>query len=90
MPAIIPRVPATNKPLAIPMVGIINIRGDRLFHEHIWWDQGTVLRQLGILPTHLPYEGGMVHLPVAGVECARLLLDERDGKSNEMIEGEDV
>lgn len=49
-----------------------------------------MLRQLGILPTHLPYEGGLVKLPVAGVETARLLLDERDGTSNEMIEGADV
>ncbi|KAM0258692.1 hypothetical protein ACHAQJ_003700 [Trichoderma viride] len=87
IPAIIPRVPVTNKPLSIPMVGIINIRGDRLYHEHIIWDQATVLRQLDILPTHLPYEGASLKLPVAGVECARLLLDERDGKSNEMIEG---
>ncbi|KAL7795286.1 hypothetical protein V8C37DRAFT_400780 [Trichoderma ceciliae] len=87
MPAILPQVPVTNKPLSIPMVGIINIRGDRLYHEHIWWDQATVLRQLGILPTHLPYQGGTLKLPVSGVECARLLLDERDGKSNGMIEG---
>jgi carboxymethylenebutenolidase len=69
------------------MVGIINIRGDRLYHEHLIWDQGTVLRQLDILPTHLPYEGVSLKLPVAGIECARLLLDERDGTSNEMIEG---
>ncbi|UKZ72692.1 hypothetical protein TrVFT333_000326 [Trichoderma virens FT-333] len=87
IPALIPGIPATNKPLAIPMVGVINVRGDRLYHEHIWWDQGTVLRQLGILPTHLPYDGGVVKLPVAGVECARLVLDERDGTCNEMIEG---
>ncbi|KAL7914943.1 hypothetical protein GGI35DRAFT_474648 [Trichoderma velutinum] len=87
IPFLVPGIPVTNKPLAIPMVGVINIRGDRLYHEHIWWDQGTVLRQLGILPTHLPYEGGVVKLPVAGVETARLLLDERDGTSNEMIEG---
>ncbi|PNP49649.1 hypothetical protein THARTR1_09660 [Trichoderma harzianum] len=87
IPFLVPGVPVTNKPLAIPMVGVINIRGDRLYHEHIWWDQGTVLRQLGILPTHLPYEGGLVKLPVAGDETARLLLDERDGTSNEMIEG---
>ncbi|KAL6834920.1 hypothetical protein V8C40DRAFT_261596 [Trichoderma camerunense] len=86
IPFLVPGVPVTNKPLAIPMVGVINIRGDRLYHEHIWWDQGTVLRQLGILPTNLPYEGGLVKLPVAGVETARLLLDERDGTSNEMIE----
>ncbi|PTB42405.1 uncharacterized protein TrAFT101_008499 [Trichoderma asperellum] len=87
IPALIPKIAPTNKPLAIPTVGIINIRGDRLYHEHILWDQATVLRQLGILPTHLPYEGVSIKLPVGGAETARLLLDERDGKSNEMIEG---
>jgi len=37
------------------MIGIINIRGDRLFHEHISWDQGTVLMQLGLMPEWLPF-----------------------------------
>ncbi|KAL6897721.1 hypothetical protein GGI43DRAFT_424057 [Trichoderma evansii] len=87
IPALIPKIAPTNKPLAIPTVGIINIRGDRLYHEHILWDQATVLRQLDILPTHLPYEGVSIKLPVGGAETARLLFDERDGKSNEMIEG---
>jgi carboxymethylenebutenolidase len=58
--------------------------------EHIWWDQATVLRQAGILPTHVPYTvlsglGGTLRLPVAGVECAHMLLDETNGKSNEMM-----
>lgn len=58
--------------------------------EHIWWDQATALRQAGLLPTYLPYSGpeginGTLRLPVAGVECARMLLNETDGKSNEMI-----
>jgi carboxymethylenebutenolidase len=69
------------------MLGVINIRGDRLYHEHIWWDQGTALRQAGLLPTHLPGpQGQLLRLPVAGAECARLLADETDGRSNEMID----
>jgi carboxymethylenebutenolidase len=32
------------------MTAVITLRGDRLAHEHISWDQGTVLRQLGLLP----------------------------------------
>ncbi|OAQ65257.1 dienelactone hydrolase [Pochonia chlamydosporia 170] len=89
IPWLLPNIPPTNVKLAIPMLGVINVRGDRLYHEHIWWDQGTALRQAGLLPTHLPGpDGRMLRLPVAGVECARLLVDETDGKSNEMIEGE--
>lgn len=35
------------------MMAVVNIRGDRLYHEHISWDQGTVLRQIGALPEKL-------------------------------------
>ncbi len=33
----------------------MNIRGDRLYHEHIAWDQASVLAQLGLLPEYLPF-----------------------------------
>jgi carboxymethylenebutenolidase len=60
--------------------------------EHIWWDQGTTLRQAGILPTHLPYptlDGRQIlRLPVAGAECARMLVDGASGNSNEMFGGD--
>lgn len=46
----VPGVPPTGKPLEVPFTSIVNIRGDRLFHEHIAWDQATLLRQLGLLP----------------------------------------
>lgn len=35
-------------------MAVVNIRGDRLYHEHITWDQGTALKQIGILPETLP------------------------------------
>ncbi|KAJ7581138.1 NTF2-like protein [Mycena floridula] len=86
---LLPGVPPTGKKLAIPMLGVINVRGDRLYHEHIWWDQATVLLQAGLIPSHVPFplEGGQqtLRLPAAGVETARLLADETDGKSNEMF-----
>ena len=62
--------------------------------EHLWWDQATVLRQAGILPSFLPFSdpdadsGGasaLLRLPVAGVECVHMLLDESKGRSNEMF-----
>jgi len=86
---LLPGVPPTGNYLTIPMMAVVNIRGDRLYNEHIWWDQATVLRQVGILPTHLPYPavGGhqQLRLPVAGVECAEMLINEANGKSNEMM-----
>ncbi|KAJ4472130.1 hypothetical protein J3R30DRAFT_3298956 [Lentinula aciculospora] len=86
---LLPGVPPTGKLLEIPMMGVINIRGDRLYHEHIWWDQATALLQAGVLPRHVSYptsEGQKeLRLPVSGVESAHMLINEMDGKSNEML-----
>ncbi|KAJ5947153.1 hypothetical protein N7466_000168 [Penicillium verhagenii] len=50
---LIPGIPPTHRDMEIPFMAVVNIRGDRLYHEHITWDQGTVLMQLGLMPTHL-------------------------------------
>ncbi|KAI1489229.1 hypothetical protein F5X96DRAFT_679908 [Biscogniauxia mediterranea] len=52
---LLPGIPPTHKPLRIPFTAVVNLRGDRLYHEHISWDQATVLRQLGLLPEYLPF-----------------------------------
>ncbi|KAI0598375.1 hypothetical protein F4775DRAFT_601269 [Biscogniauxia sp. FL1348] len=52
---LLPGLPPTHKPLRIPFTAVVNLRGDRLYHEHIAWDQATVLRQLGLLPEYLPF-----------------------------------
>ena len=59
--------------------------------EHIWWDQATVLRQAGLLPTLLECstpEGKslMLRLPVAGAESAAKLTDETSVESNGMLD----
>ncbi|XP_006463976.1 hypothetical protein AGABI2DRAFT_194603 [Agaricus bisporus var. bisporus H97] len=86
---LLPGVPPTGKKLAVPLVAVVNIRGDRLYNEHIWWDQATTLRQAGLLPDSIPFNDGSnltsLRLPVAGVECAEMLSDEQNGKSNEMM-----
>ena len=90
----IPGIPPTNLPLRVPAVSVVNIRGDRLYHEHISWDQGTVLRQLGLMPEYLPFPhpvAGMegkkleVRVPVLGVEAAWKLQDQRSVESNGLI-----
>ncbi len=65
----LPNVAPTGRYVEIPMLGVIKFRGDKLYHEHIYWDQASVLVQIGLLNP----EG----LPVAGVETARKLLDEQ-------------
>ncbi|KII89325.1 hypothetical protein PLICRDRAFT_160653 [Plicaturopsis crispa FD-325 SS-3] len=75
---LLPGVPPTGKVLAIPFIAVVNIRGDRLYHEHIWWDQGTALTQCGLLPSHVPLDSDrQLRLPVAGVSTAEKLLNER-------------
>jgi carboxymethylenebutenolidase len=64
----LPGVSPTGRRVEVPVVAIVNFRGDKLYHEHIYWDQASVLVQIGLLdPTGLP---------VAGIETAAKLLDE--------------
>ncbi|KAK7985609.1 carboxymethylenebutenolidase [Apiospora saccharicola] len=90
-----PGVPPTGKYIQIPFTSVVNIRGDRLYHEHISWDQGTLLRQLGLLPEYLPFPYPMAsaqpgerfeyRVPVADVESASKLRDESSVDSNAML-----
>ena len=66
----LPGVAPTGKYVEVPLVAIVNFRGDKLYHEHIYWDQASVLVQIGLLD---PKKSG---LPVAGAETARKLVDE--------------
>ena len=66
----LPGVAPTGKYVEIPLVAIVNFRGDKLYHEHIYWDQASVLVQIGLLD---PKTGG---LPIVGAETARKLVDE--------------
>jgi len=68
IPWMLPGVAPTGKRVEIPLLAVIKFRGDKLYHEHIYWDQASVLVQVGLLDAKL--------LPVAGVETARKLLDE--------------
>jgi carboxymethylenebutenolidase len=52
----------------IPTVAIVKFEGDKLAHEHIYWDQASVLVQIGLLDPN--------GLPVAGVETAQKVLDK--------------
>ncbi len=68
IPWMLPGIAPTGRRVEIPLVAIVKFRGDKLCHEHIYWDQASVLVQIGLLDAR--------HLPVAGIETARKLLDE--------------
>jgi carboxymethylenebutenolidase len=63
----LPGIPPTGKRVEVPLVAIVRFRGDKLAHEHIYWDQASVLVQLGLLDPKA--------LPVAGIETAHKVLD---------------
>ncbi len=50
----LPGVAPTGKYVEIPLVAIVNFRGDKLYHEHIYWDQASVLVQIGLLDADDP------------------------------------
>lgn len=68
IPWMLPGVAPTGRRVEIPLLAVVKFRGDKLYHEHIYWDQASVLVQVGLLDPN--------GLPVAGVETARKLLDE--------------
>src|SRR5450755_3813036 len=67
MPWMLPGVKATGKFVEIPLVVIVKFRDGKLAHEHIYWDQASVLKQIGLLTDP--------SLPVFGAEAAHKLLD---------------
>ena len=71
MPWMLPGVPPTNKHVEVPLVAIVRFRDGKLAHEHIYWDQASVLKQIGLLT-----DGA---LPVCGVETARKVIDPEFG-----------
>jgi len=52
-----PGIAATGRRLQVPHVGIIAFQDGKISTEHIYWDQATVLLQLGVLKGNLPALG---------------------------------
>ncbi|MES1939717.1 carboxymethylenebutenolidase [Salinisphaera sp. T5B8] len=73
---LLPGIEPTGKYVEIPFVAIVTFRGNKLYNEHIYWDQASLLVQIGKLdPTGLP---------IAGVETAHKLLD-KEQPSNDLM-----
>jgi carboxymethylenebutenolidase len=72
----LPGVPPTGKRVEIPLIAIVRFVGGKVAHEHIYWDQASVLVQVGLLSP--------AGLPVAGIETARKVRDNTRA-SNELM-----
>jgi carboxymethylenebutenolidase len=67
MPAILPGVKPTGRKVTIPFVVVVGFEDGKVAFERIYWDQASMLVQLGLLEA--------ATLPVAGAEQAARLLD---------------
>ena len=66
LPWMLPGVAPTGRQVRIPTVVVMGFTGDKVAYEHIYWDQASVLVQIGLLDAAL--------LPVSGSEQADRLL----------------
>ena len=67
VPFMLPGVAPTGRRARVPTVVVMGFEGDKIAYEHIYWDQATLLVQLGLLDP--------AGLPVAGAEQADRLLE---------------
>jgi hypothetical protein len=73
IPWLIPHTPPTNRYVEVPTLAVVHFRDDKLAHEHIYWDQASVLKQIGLLTDP--------SLPVCGKEAGHKLLEgSRSGR----------
>ena len=63
MPWMLPGIAPTHRYVEVALVAIVRFRDGKLAHEHIYWDQASVLKQIGLLDAP--------GLPVVGAESAR-------------------
>ena len=75
----LPGIPPTGRRIAVPVVVVVGFEDGRVSHEHIYWDQATVLVQAGLLDPS--------GLPVVGSKQAEALLDQQHPK-NEVFGGD--
>jgi carboxymethylenebutenolidase len=67
MPALLPGVEPTGRKVVIPLVVVVGFMDDRIEFERIYWDQASMLVQVGLLDN--------AKLPVTGAEQAARLVD---------------
>jgi carboxymethylenebutenolidase len=67
MPWLLPGIAPTGRRVEFGFCGVIGFRGDKIHSERLYWDQATLLVQLGVLAAGTP--------SVCGAEAAKLLLD---------------
>ena len=76
MDAILPGIKPTGRWVELPHAVVVGLEDGKVAYEHVYWDQGSALYQLGLLP-----EG----LPLVGAEAAQRLRDPRSISTNRLM-----
>jgi carboxymethylenebutenolidase len=77
MGALLPGIAPTGRFVRLPVCVVAGFSDGRLTHEHIYWDQASLLVQVGLL--------GRAGLPVTGAEQADKLLAPRALPANALL-----
>lgn len=75
--SMLPGVAPTGRYVELPHVVVMRFEGGKVAHEHIYWDQASLLAQVGLVDPRT--------LPVVGAEAARWL-ENRSGPLNGLLE----
>ena len=68
IPAMVPGIPPTGKHVELPLVVVMRFKGNKIAHEpheHIYWDQASLLSQIGLIDSK--------ELPIIGIEQSKKL-----------------
>lgn len=74
---ILPAVPPSGNPVRLPVCVVVKFEGGKVAHEHIYWDNASLLAQVGLLDS--------AGLPVTGAEQAENLFDPRARQMNDFL-----
>jgi carboxymethylenebutenolidase len=77
MDQLLPGIAPTGRPVRLAFCVVVGFEGGKVAHEHIYWDQASLLVQIGLLDP--------AGLPVTGAEQAGNVLDPRAQPLNELI-----
>jgi carboxymethylenebutenolidase len=77
MDQLLPRIPPTGRHVRLPFCVVVKFEDGKVAHEHIYWDQASLLVQVGLLDP--------ATLPVTGAEQAENLLDPRARPLNDLM-----
>jgi carboxymethylenebutenolidase len=77
MPWMLAGVRPTGKRVEIAVVVVVQFKDGKIAGEHIYWDQASVLAQIGLIDA--------VKLPATGIEASRKVIDPSQEASNSLI-----